>query len=70
VKATKFATQLDEAVLRRLRKFAREHDHSISRIVNDAVADYLDRAEVRPAFRRAADDVLEENRELLERLAR
>lgn len=70
VKSTKFATQLDEAVLRRLRRFAREQDRSISRIVTEAVAEYLDRAEVRPAFRRAAEEVLDENRELLERLAR
>ena len=70
MKATKFATQLDEAVLRRLRRFARENDRSISRIVGEAVAEYLDRAEVRPAFCRAADEVLDENRELLERLAR
>jgi hypothetical protein len=70
VKATKFATQLDEAVLRRLRRYAREQGRSISRIVNEAVAAYLDRAEVRPAFRRAVEDVLDENRELLERLAR
>lgn len=70
MKSTKFATQLDEAVLRRLRRFARDQDRSISRIVSEAVAEYLDRAEVRPAFRRAADEVLEENRELLERLAR
>lgn len=69
VKATKFATQIDEAVLRRLRRFAREQDRSISRIVSEAVAAYLDRAEVRPAFRRAVEEVLDENRELLERLA-
>jgi predicted transcriptional regulator len=70
VKATKFATQLDEAVLERLRRFASEQDRSISRVVNDAVAAYLDRAEVRPAFRQAMDEVLDEHRDLLERLAR
>ena len=70
MKPTKFATQIDDAVLRRLRRFVKEHDRSISRVVSEAVAEYLDRAEIRPAFRRAADEVLEENRELLERLAR
>lgn len=70
MKATKFATQLDEAVIERLRRFAKEQDRSISRIVNEAVATYLDRAEVRPAVRRAMDEVLDEHRELLERLAR
>ena len=70
VKQTKFATQLDEAVLERLRQFAREEDRSISRIVNDAVSEYLDRAAVRPVVRRAIDDVIDENAELLHRLAR
>jgi predicted transcriptional regulator len=70
VKPAKFATQIDAAVLRRLRRFAREQDRSISRIVSEAVAAYLDRAEVRPAFRRAMDEVLDDNAELLERLAK
>ena len=70
VKAKKFATQLDPVVLGRLRRFARQEDRSISRVVNDAVAEYLDRSEVRPVFRRAMDQVLDEHGELLERLAR
>lgn len=70
MKATKFATQLDAEVLERLRRFAKEQDRSISRIVNEAVETYLDRSEVRPAVRRAMEHVLDENQELLERLAR
>ena len=70
VKQTKFATQMDDAVLKRLRQFARAEDRSISRIVSDAVAEYLDRAAVRPAVRRAIDEVLDENAELLARLAK
>lgn len=70
MKQTKFATQLDDAVLKRLRQFARDEDRSISRIVTEAVSAYLDRAAVRPVVRRAIDDVLDEHAELLERLAR
>lgn len=70
MKAVKFATQLDEAVLDRLRTFASAEDRSISRIVNEAVAAYLERMEVRPAVRQAIDEVLDQHDDLLARLAR
>ena len=66
----KFATQLDESVARELREFAAQTDRSISRIVTDAVSEYLQKYRVRPAFRTAMDEVIEDNAELLERLAR
>lgn len=70
MKPRKFATQIDEQVLSRLKKFADENDRSISRIVSEAVAEYLERAQVRPAFRSAMDEVLDDHAELLERLAK
>lgn len=70
MKAIKFATQIDERVAEDLRQFAQQSDRSISRIVTEAIAEYLQKYRVRPAFRRAMGQVLEENKELLERLAK
>ena len=70
MKATKFATQLDEATLAELRAYAKSSGRSISSIVNEAVGDYLGRAQLRPAFRNAMKEVLDEHADLLSRLAR
>jgi predicted transcriptional regulator len=70
MKPVKFATQVDPKVLRELRAFAKETDQSISKLVTEALAAYLQRARVRPAFRRAMDEVLDEHDDLLRRLAR
>lgn len=70
MKAVKFATQVDEKVLKDLKKLAAESDRSISGIVNEALAEYLGRYRVRPAFRSAMAEVLDENAELLKRLAK
>ena len=66
----KFSTKMNAAVLERLREYAQSSDRSISHIVSEAVAEYLTRVEVRPAFRQAVDEVLRENEELLRELAR
>ena len=66
----KFSTKMNAAVLERLRDYAHSSDRSISQIVSEAVAEYLSRVEVRPAFRQAVDEVLKENEELLRELAR
>jgi predicted transcriptional regulator len=66
----KFSTKMNAAVLERLREYAQSSDRSISQIVSEAVAEYLTRVEVRPAFRQAVDEVLRENEELLRELAR
>ena len=70
MKVIKFATQIDEKVAKDLRQFAQQSDRSISRIVTEAIAEYLQKYRVRPAFRLAMSQVLEENKELLERLAK
>ena len=66
----KFATQVDEKVLKSVRALAKETDRSISKIVTEALAAYVQRARVRPAFESAMDDVLNQHEEVLRRLAR
>lgn len=66
----KFATQLDENVLEELRAYVKEVDRSISNVVTEAVAEYIQKSKVRPAFRSAMDSVIAENEDLLNRLAK
>jgi predicted small metal-binding protein len=66
----KFAAQMDAEVLEGLREHAKETHRTLASVLTEAAAQYLDRARVRPVFREAADEVLHEHRELLERLAR
>lgn len=70
MKLKKFATQIDESALKDLRAYARSTGRSISGVVTEAVEEYLQRASVRPAFRSAMNEVLEDHAELLKRLAR
>jgi hypothetical protein len=69
-KTEKFASQMDGELLQSLRAHAEASGRSISALLDEAVRDYLERAQVRPAFRSAMDEVLEEHDELLQRLAR
>jgi len=66
----KFSTQIGHEVLRQLKEFASASDKSISKIVNEAITDYLKRAQVRPVFITAMEEVIAENEELLKRLAK
>lgn len=70
MKAKKFATQIDEKVLKDLRSYVDQTDRSISSVVSEAVAEYLQRSKVRPAFQSAMNEVLDEHAELLARLAK
>ena len=70
MKAKKFATQIDENVLKDLKSYVNETDRSISSVVTEAVAEFLHRSKLRPGFRSAMDEVLEEHQELLKRLAK
>lgn len=69
-KLKKFATQIDEKTLKDLRSYAVAQDRNISSIVSEAVAEYLHRSKLRPAFRTSMDEVLEDHSELLKRLAK
>ncbi len=70
MKATKFATQIDERALEELRSYAKTTGRSISSVVSEAVEEYLKRASVRPAFRDAMSEVLEDHADLLQKLAK
>ena len=70
MKAKKFATQIDEKVLKDLKSYVNETDRSISSVVTEAVAEYLHRSKLRPAFHSAMDEVLDAHQELLKRLAK
>jgi len=70
MKAKKFATQIDETTLEELRSYAKSTGRSISGVVSEAVEEYLNRARVRPAFRDAMSEVLDDHAELLDRLAK
>lgn len=69
-KAVKFASQIDEKVLKELKSYVKETDRSISSVLTDAVQEYLARARVRPAFQNAAQEILKDHAELLRRLAK
>lgn len=69
-KAVKFASQIDETTLKELKSFVKETDRSISAVLTVAVREYLARARLRPAFKKAATEVLTEHAELLRRLAK
>jgi len=70
MKLKKFATQIDETVLEELRACSKSTGRSISGVVTEAVGEYLNRSSVRPAFRTAMDEVLEDHAELLTKLAK
>ncbi len=70
MKAKKFATQIDEKVLKDLKSYVNQADRSISSVVSQAVAEFLQRSKLRPAFRSAMDEVLDDHAELLKRLAK
>ena len=70
MKVKKFATQMDEKVLKDLRTYVNEADRSISSVVTEAVSEYLQRSKLRPAFRNAMDEILDDHQELLKRLAK
>ncbi|HMR07199.1 MAG TPA: hypothetical protein PKA88_15555 [Polyangiaceae bacterium] len=70
VTAQKFATQIEAEVLREVRAVAKETGQSISKLVEDALIEHLRRVRVRPAFRDAMTEVLDEHAEVLARLAK
>ena len=70
MKAKKFATQIDETTLEELRSYSKTTGRSISSVVSEAVAEYLKRARVRPAFRDAMSETLDDHAELLKKLAK
>jgi hypothetical protein len=69
-KAVKFSSQIDEKSLKELKKYSDVTGRTLSSVLTDAVDQYLNRAQVRPAFQDAVEAVMNENEELLKRLAK
>lgn len=68
--AAKFSSKMDAKVLQELRAHAKREGRTLSAVLTIAATEYLERAATRPAFRKAAREVLDEHAELLDRLAR
>ena len=70
MKPTKFSTLVDEEVLAELKQYAQDSGKNISWLVNEAVAEYLERSRVRPAFLASMNRVLDKHSDLMRRLAK
>jgi len=68
--SVKFSSKMDPKVLRSLKAHAEREGRTLSSVLTTAASQYLERAALRPAFRKAASEVLEGHAELLKRLAR
>ena len=68
--SVKFSSKMDTKVLKNLRDHAEREGRTVSAVLTTAAQEYLERAAVRPAFRQATGEVLEEHADLLARLAR
>ena len=68
--SVKFSSKMDSKVLKSLRAHAEREGRTVSAVLTAAAEEYLERAVIRPPFRKAASEVLDEHAELLERLAR
>lgn len=68
--SVKFSSKMDARLLRGLRARAEETGQTLSAVLTEAAREYLERASVRPAFREATEEVLDQHAELLQRLAR
>jgi len=66
----KFSSKMEAKVLNELRTFAEREGRTVSAVLTTAAEEYLKRAALRPAFRKAAREVLDEHADLLARLAR
>ena len=65
----KISSKVEEDTWKELRAHARESNQSISGVLTEAIADYVQRRRVRPAVMRRLDDSIQENRDLGRRLA-
>ena len=57
----KISSKVDEAVWEALKTAAHESNQNISGMVNEAIAEYLQRRRVRPAVLSHLDDAMREN---------
>lgn len=66
----KFATQISEEVFKNLQAYTNESKRKISDIVDEALDAHLKTVRIRPAFRSAVEQVINQHAEALERLAK
>ena len=66
----KFATQVSPEVLKNLHSYAKQAQKKISDVVEDALEAHLKNVQVRPAFRSAVEQVINQHAEALKRLAK
>jgi predicted DNA-binding ribbon-helix-helix protein len=66
----KVSSQVERTVWAELRAMARESHQSVSGLLTEALREFLARRRVRPEVLERLADSLEENAELVERLAR
>lgn len=67
---TKFSAQMDPETLEALRAHAKAEGRTLASVLTEAARLYLEHNRVRPAFRDAAREVMDENDALLRRLAK
>jgi len=66
----KFSSKLEKRLLDQLKNYSKTSKKNISVVLNEAVAEYLKRVRLRPAFIDASEEVIKENKELLKVLAK
>jgi hypothetical protein len=66
----KFSSQMDERVLKQLKNLSDESNEEISVLLTEAVVDLINKKSLRPAYRKAADEVFEQFDEALTELSK
>ncbi|MBN8555967.1 MAG: hypothetical protein J0L93_11020 [Deltaproteobacteria bacterium] len=69
-KLVKFSGQIDAAIKKELEAYAKETGQTLSSVYSEMGKQFLKSRRVRPEVMRYAEQVIRENRELLERLAK
>ena len=66
----KFATQVSPEILKSLQEYVKQSKKKISDVVEEALESHLQNVQVRPAFRSAVEQVVNQHAEALKRLAK
>lgn len=68
MKVVNFYTDVDENILNEIKRYAEDSDQSISKVVNDALIEYLSKDKARTTFKSTMEEVLNEHDELLKKI--
>jgi len=66
----KVSSKVEETTWKELKSLAEESQQSISGVLTEAIAEYVQRRRIRPEVEEALKDSIDENRQLGELLAR